>query len=69
MDYDSWKLASPYDDEAEWNETVYGVGCGADNDCEWFGDVDAGCVGNEDEYTYYWTCAGCGANNEGDVRN
>ena len=66
-DYDSWKLASPYDDDAEWVETVEGAGCGADNDCEWAGDIEASCVGNSESYTYYWRCPGCGSDNEGEV--
>jgi hypothetical protein len=65
--YDGWKTASPYDDDAEWEEEVSDVGCGADNDCEWAGDIQASCVGNEDNYTYYWTCPECGSDNEGQV--
>ena len=67
ISYDGWKLASPYDNDSEWSETIAGVGCGADNDCEWEGDIEAECVGVEDYYTYYWTCPECKSENEGQV--
>ena len=87
MSYDSWKLASPYDDEVEWTEEFEPTceaeldyapeghacndNCAPEDDahcCGWNDKTEAACVGNEDDYTRYWTCGGCGADNEGYVR-
>jgi hypothetical protein len=85
--YDSWKTASPYDDDQEWEENIEPT-CEAELDhapdghmcndncepsednhmCGWNGIVTASCVGNEDEYTYYWTCPECAVDNEGQNR-
>lgn len=84
--YDSWKLASPYDDDTEWEETIEPTcemeldhapdghtcndNCEPSEDyhcCGWNGTLTASYVGNEDNYTYYWTCPECGSDNQGEV--
>jgi hypothetical protein len=37
--------------------------------CGWNGQIEASCVGNEDEYTRYWTCGSCDTDHADEVRN
>ena len=37
--------------------------------CGWNDKTKSACVGNEDDYTRYWTCGGCDTEHADEVRN
>jgi hypothetical protein len=37
--------------------------------CGWNDKTESACVGNEDDYTRYWTCGSCNTEQQEEVRN